>query len=68
MKYLAKLVIMANLSLPSLTLLILTVNVGCEPYKPGEPGGPWTDEEISIVREKVKFTDFTQYMVQMVRS
>ena len=25
----------------------------CEPYVPGTPGGPWTDAEIAIVREKV---------------
>ena len=24
-----------------------------EPLKPGEPGGPWTEEEIDIVRDKV---------------
>ena len=24
-----------------------------EPLKPGEPGGPWTEEEIDIVRNKV---------------
>ena len=23
------------------------------PLKPGEPGGPWTEEEIGIVRDKV---------------
>ena len=24
-----------------------------EPLKPGQPGGPWTEEEIDIVRDKV---------------
>ena len=25
----------------------------CVPLEPGQPGGPWTDEEIGIVRQKV---------------
>ena len=29
------------------------VGASCDPYVPGTPGGPWTDSEIAIVREKV---------------
>ena len=37
-----------------LTILFAFVYlVTSAPYVPGEPGGPWTDQEISIVREKV---------------
>ena len=28
--------------------------VVCSGYIPGSPGGPWTEEEVSIVKEKVK--------------
>ena len=24
------------------------------PLKPGEPGGPWTDEEVRIVKERIR--------------
>ena len=33
------------------TLISTVLSVRLEP---GQPGGPWTEEEISIVREKVK--------------
>ena len=39
-----------------LALLIkvaLITTVVSDRLEPGEPGGPWTEEEISIVREKV---------------
>ena len=36
-----------------LTGCILLTFVQSEPLMPGQPGGPWTDEEIEIVREKV---------------
>ena len=36
-----------------LTFGILLNFVGSEPLMPGQPGGPWTDEELDIVREKV---------------
>ena len=36
-----------------LTFGILLHFVGSEPLMPGQPGGPWTDEELDIVREKV---------------
>ena len=29
--------------------------VQSEPLAPGQPGGPWFEEEIDIVREKVHF-------------
>ena len=29
-------------------------NVRSEPLEPGQPGGPWTELEIDIVREKVE--------------
>ena len=32
---------------------ILVIGVSCEPYVPGTPGGPWTDSEALIVRQKV---------------
>ena len=28
------------------------------PLKPGEPGGPWTEQEIGIVRDKVNVVLF----------
>ena len=37
-------------------LSIAEVSVFCPqgPYVPGTPGGPWTDEEVLIVKEKVQ--------------
>ena len=37
-----------------LTFGILLHFVGSEPLMAGQPGGPWTDEELDIVREKVQ--------------
>ena len=31
----------------------LVVGALCDPYVPGTPGGPWTDEEVAIVRQKI---------------
>ena len=38
-------------------LSIAEVNAFCPrgPYKPGEPGGPWTDEEVLVVKEKIRY-------------
>ena len=38
-------------------LSIAEVSVFCPkgPYIPGTPGGPWTDEEVLIVKEKVRY-------------
>ena len=37
-----------------LFLLLLSVPFGTStPLEPGQKGGPWTEEEIDIVREKV---------------
>merc|ERR1711962_1405455 len=38
-------------------LSIAEVSVFCPkgPYVPGTPGGPWTDEEVLIVKEKVRY-------------
>ena len=38
-------------------LSIAEVSVFCPkgPYVPGTPGGPWTDEEVLIVKEKVQY-------------
>ena len=33
--------------------VVLVPYVLCVPLEPGQPGGPWTEEEIDIVREKV---------------
>ena len=38
-------------------LSIAEVSAFCPkgPYTPGSPGGPWTDEEVLVVKEKVRF-------------
>merc|ERR1719222_1031098 len=38
-------------------LSIAEVSVFCPrgPYVPGTPGGPWTDEEVLVVKEKVRY-------------
>ena len=36
-----------------LFLITLIGTVLCDPYVPGTPGGPWTDSEVTIVRQKV---------------
>ena len=43
-----------------LKMLYLLISIGVlgsisvsEPLQPGEPGGPWTEQEINIVRQKV---------------
>lgn len=33
------------------------VHVQSGPLAPGQPGGPWFDDEIDIVREKVHISD-----------
>ena len=38
----------------SLILALLFSFVVSVPLEPGQPGGPWTEEEIDIVRAKVK--------------
>ena len=39
-----------------LVLALLFSLVISVPLEPGQPGGPWTEEEIDIVRAKVKNT------------
>ena len=34
-------------------LFLLVIQVGAVPLQPGQPGGPWTNDELEIVREKV---------------
>ena len=43
-----------NFILKLIFLVLSSLNfVTSSPYVPGTPGGPWTDEEIAIVREKI---------------
>ena len=42
------------LVLQSLVLAALFCFVHAVPLQPGQMGGPWTEEEIDIVRDKVK--------------
>ena len=40
----------------SLLILAILINLARSvPLEPGQPGGPWTEAEIDIVREKVNF-------------
>ena len=42
-----------------LFLLLLSVPLGnSTPLEPGQKGGPWTEEELDIVREKVHASSF----------
>ena len=42
-----------------LLLLLLSVPLGnSTPLEPGQKGGPWTEEELDIVREKVHASPF----------
>ena len=42
-----------------LFLLLLLVPLGnSTPLEPGQKGGPWTEEELDIVREKVHASPF----------
>ena len=34
-------------------IILVFSNVRSEPLEPGQPGGPWTELEIDVVREKV---------------
>ena len=34
-------------------IIAFVIGASCEQYVPGTPGGPWTDTEVAIVRQKV---------------
>ena len=34
-------------------IISFVIGASCEQYVPGTPGGPWTDTEVAIVRQKV---------------
>ena len=36
------------------SLLLLTSFASSIPLEPGQPGGPWSSEEVEIVRDKVR--------------
>ena len=42
-------------------LAALVMGSSADPYQPGTPGGPWSKEEIDIVREKVLMMIFLQW-------
>ena len=43
-----------KMSLRFVTLAALVLGSLGDPYQPGTPGGPWSADEIDIVREKVR--------------
>ena len=35
------------------------------PLKPGDPGGPWTDEEVRIVKERIRVMALAESRIGM---
>ena len=44
---------MSSFACTVFSFLFISIVLG-SPYEPGQPGGPWSSEEIDIVKDKVR--------------
>ena len=55
-----------NFILPGLLLFLGCIQTQAAPYKPGNPGAPWTDDQATIIRNKILYLWRTDVLMSNV--